>query len=294
MKQKVGFIGLGLMGGPMAANVARAGFPLTVYNRSSEKAAPHEALGARVAASPREVARSSDVIITMLSDAGAVETVLLGDDGILAAARPGMVLIDMSTVAPDQSRHIASLVEAHGMKMLDAPVLGSTGPARDGTLQIVVGGDEAVFEAQRELLSAMGKDLYYMGPQGSGTTAKLCLNLLVAAQVTSLSEAMALAAKGGLNLEQLGGIISTSNLASNLIQRKVPGIVAGNFQAAFPLKHMHKDLGLIVRTGDALGVSLPATGVMHQLFTAARAGGHAEEDFSAIYRLLAGMAGLSV
>jgi 3-hydroxyisobutyrate dehydrogenase-like beta-hydroxyacid dehydrogenase len=104
---------------------------------------------------------------------------------------------------------------------------------------------------------------------------------------------MALAAKGGLNLEQLGGIISTSNLASNLIQRKVPGIVAGNFQAAFPLKHMHKDLGLIVRTGNALGVSLPATGVMHQLFTAARAAGHAEEDFSAIYRLLAGMAGLN-
>jgi 3-hydroxyisobutyrate dehydrogenase-like beta-hydroxyacid dehydrogenase len=291
--KSVGFIGLGLMGGPMAANLARAGYPLTVYNRSAAKAEPLQALGARVASSPKEVAEASEVVITMLSDAAAVEAVLHGEGGLLAGARQGLTLIDMSTVAPSQSRRIAAELEKCGFKMLDAPVMGSTGPAQAGTLEILVGGEEEVFKAQHDLFEVMGQSAYHLGPQGSGAQAKLSMNLLVAAQVESLSEALVMAVKAGLDLQQVGQIISASNIASNLIKRKVDTIVSGDFQPAFPLKHLHKDLGLMVNTGVEVGVTLPATGVIHQLYNAAMARGHADEDFAAIYRLLAEMAGSS-
>lgn len=291
--QKVGFIGLGLMGGPMAANVARAGYPLTVYNRTLAKVEPLKELGAQVAGSPKGVAEASDVVITMLSDAAAVEAVLHGDSGVLAGARQGIVLIDMSTVAPDQSRRIAANLETYGLKMLDVPVMGSTGPAKAGTLGLLVGGDKTVFEAHRDLLSVMGKDIFYLGPQGSGAIVKLSLNLLVAAQLVSLSEAMVLAAKGGMDLAQVSQVIASSGMVSNLIERKLGNIVGNDYQPAFPLKHMHKDLGLMVHTAATLGVALPATGVVHQLYTAARERGHAEEDSAAVYCLLAEMAGLS-
>jgi 3-hydroxyisobutyrate dehydrogenase-like beta-hydroxyacid dehydrogenase len=290
--QKVGFIGLGLMGGPMAANVVRAGFPLTVYNRTADKAEPLKKLGAAVAASPKEVAQNSETIITMLSDATAVETVLKGDDGVLAGAAAGLVLIDMSTVAPDQSQAIGAMLAEHDIKMLDAPVGGSTGPATEGTLSIVVGGDEAVFEAQKELLGVMGKDVFYLGPQGSGATMKMAFNLIVAAQMMSLAEAMLLAIKGGVSARVAGEILAGRNFSSGLIRRKVQNIVNADYTPAFPLKHMQKDLGLMVRTGDRLGVTLPATSATHQIFTAAKTRGHEDEDFAAVFSLLAEMAGL--
>jgi 3-hydroxyisobutyrate dehydrogenase-like beta-hydroxyacid dehydrogenase len=289
--QKVGFIGLGLMGGPMAANVARAGYPLTVYNRTPDKAEPLRELGAAVAVSPFEVARHSEVIVTMLADGRAVEAVLLGEDGVLAGAQAGTVVIDMSTIAPDETRCLAALLDERGLKMLDAPVYGSVGPARDGTLGIMVGGEQAVFEAQRDLLSVMGKALFYMGPSGSGTMVKLCINLMVAAEMMALAEAMMLAASGGLDLAQVGQVITSSAISSKMIENKVGNITHASFAAAFPLKHMHKDLGLMVQTAAALGAPLPVTGLTHQLYTAARETGHAEEDFSAIYRLLSGLAG---
>lgn len=290
--KRIGFIGLGLMGGPMAANFARAGYPLTVYNRSPEKCEPLKALGATVAASPAEVAQASDVVITMLSDAQAVEGVIFGADGVLAGARPGMVLIDMSTIAPEQSRSIAARLSAHGIAMLDAPVIGSTGPAAAGTLGIMVGGDEQVFQANRDVLSVMGKDLYYMGPQGSGAQMKLSMNLMVAAQLASLCEAMVMAAKAGLDLQLAGKIISDSGIASNLIIRKVAAINNADYTPAFPLKHLHKDLGLIIRTGDAVGAPLPVTSVIHQLYIAAKEQGHGEEDSAVLFTFLADIAGL--
>ena len=292
--KKVGFIGLGLMGGPMAANVARAGYPLTVYNRTPEKAVPLHQLGARVANNPKEVVEASDVVITMLTDARAVEAVLSGESGMLAGARSGKVLIDMSTVAPQDSRRIAQQVNVRGIQMLDAPVIGSTGPAASGTLGIMVGGEKGVFEAQRDLLGTMGKDLYYMGPQGCGAQMKLCMNLLVAAQLVSLAEALVMATKAGLDKGQAGQIIASSVLASNLIIRKVPNIVNNDYAPAFSLKHMQKDMGLILRTADDVGVALPASSVIHQLFTAAKVSGYAEEDSSAIFCLLAEMAGIEL
>jgi 3-hydroxyisobutyrate dehydrogenase len=292
MAKRVGFIGLGLMGGPMAANVVRAGFPLTVYNRDAAKAEPLRALGARVAAGPAQVAASSDVLITMLSDVNALRQVAKGPQGFLATAAPGKVWIDMSTVAPAHSREMAVAANAAGWQLLDAPVAGSTGPAKEGKLGIMVGGEREVFEAQRDVLSTMGSHLYYLGPQGCGTLAKLCVNLLVAAQMSSLAEAMVLAAKGGLDLAPLGEVIRDSAVASALVDRKIGNILEGRYPAAFPLKHMHKDVGLMIDQAHLSGTALPLTGSVHQLFTAARARGLGEEDLSAVFKLLAEMSGL--
>ncbi len=290
--KKIGFIGLGLMGGPMAANFARAGYPLTVYNRSPEKCEPLRVLGARVAASPAEVAQASEVVITMLSDARAVESVIFGTDGVLAGAQAGMVLIDMSTISPDESRRIAARLADHGIAMLDAPVMGSTGPAAAGQLGIMVGGDEQVFLANRDVLSVMGKDLYYMGPHGSGAQMKLSMNLMVAAQLASLCEALVMAAKAGLDLKLAGRIISDSGIASNLIIRKVNAINNADYAPAFHLKHLLKDLGLIIRTGEAVGAPLPVTSVIHQLYISAKEQGHGDEDSIALFTLMTEMAGL--
>jgi 3-hydroxyisobutyrate dehydrogenase-like beta-hydroxyacid dehydrogenase len=292
-KNRVGFIGLGLMGAPMAANIARAGYPLTVYNRSADKAHGLSPLGAKVAETPLQIAAQSDVVITMLSDAPAVEQVLRGEEGLLAGGRDGELLIDMSTVSPEQSRSIAIEIESQGWRKLEAPVFGSTGPARDGTLGIMVGGDETLFQEQHELLSVMGQDIFYMGPMGAGTLTKLAFNLMVAAQVASLAEAMALATKGGVDPRQFGDVLVKTAVASALVKRKLGNLVEGDFSAAFPLKHMHKDLGLMIDTGHSIGAPLPATGAIHELFTAATARGRGDQDAIAIYCLLAELAGLT-
>lgn len=288
---KVGFIGLGLMGAPMAANVARSGHGLTVYNRTAGKARALAELGANVVATPREVAQASEVVITMLTDADGVLEVLDGPEGLLVGGRPGSVLIDMSTISPEQAKSNAGRIAAHGWSMLDAPVFGSTGPAKEGTLGIMVGGERQLFERHKDLLGCMGKHLFYMGPQGAGATTKLAFNLLVGAQLASLAESMALAAKGGIDLKSMGDVILASGVVSNLLQRKVGNITAGDFTAAFPLKHMNKDLGLMIETGHASGVPLPVTAAVHQLFSATQSSGHGDEDAIAIYCLLAELSG---
>ena len=290
--KRVGFVGLGLMGGPMAANVVHGGFPLTAFNRSSAKAEPLRALGAKLAATPRDVAAASDVVICMLTDAAAVHNVLTGEYGLLAGCRKGMTLIDMSTVAPEQSRDTAAGIAGYGWEMLDAPVFGSTGPAREGKLGIMVGGEAALFEEHRDLLATMGTIILHLGPQGSGALAKLCFNLMVAAQVGSLAEAMTLAAKGGVSLEAMGTIIKSSPIVSNLIERKIGNIVAGDYAPAFPLKHLHKDLGLMTDTAREIGAQLPVTEALYALCSEAMARGLGDLDSAALYRQLASMAGL--
>jgi 3-hydroxyisobutyrate dehydrogenase-like beta-hydroxyacid dehydrogenase len=292
VKGQVGFIGLGLMGTPMAANVARAGYALTVYNRTRDKADALVSQGAAWADSPRHVADASPIVITMLADADAVQHVLAGPQGLLEGGGPGSVLIDMSTVSPEESRAMAAQAAESGWAMLDAPVFGSTGPAREGTLGIMVGGDHPVYERQKELLGTMGSHLYFLGPQGAGASAKLAFNLLVGAQVASLAEAMALAAKSGIELSMMREIILASGVVSNLIQRKADNIVQGDFAPAFSLKHMSKDLGLMMDTAHDKQVSLPVTAAIHQLFVAAQASGYGDEDASAVYRLLAALAGM--
>ena len=290
--KRVGFVGLGLMGGPMAANVARAGYPLTAFNRSSAKGEALRILGAKLAVTPRDVAAASDVVICMLTDAAAVYDVLSGEYGLLAGGRKGMTLIDMSTVAPEESRETAAGIAGHGWAMLDAPVFGSTGPAKEGKLGIMVGGEADLFNEQRDLLATMGSFILHVGPQGSGALAKLCFNLMVAAQIGSLAEAMTLAAKGGIPLEAMGTIIKSSGIVSNLIERKIGNIVAGDYAPAFPLKHLHKDLGLMTDTARQVGARLPATEAYYELFTQAKAAGLGEQDAVALYRQLAALAGV--
>jgi 3-hydroxyisobutyrate dehydrogenase-like beta-hydroxyacid dehydrogenase len=276
----------------MAANIARAGHPLTVFNRTAEKAKPLRELGAGVADSPAAVASSSEIVITMLSDAAAVERLLFGEEGVVSAQPGGLVVIDMSTIAPDQSQRHAQQLASASIQMVDAPVYGSTGPAEQGTLGIMAGGDQDLVKELKPLLTTMGS-VFYLGPSGSGALAKMCFNLMVAGQMVSLAEAMALGNAGGLDLKTLGAIISGSGISSNFIERKIANIVADSFDPAFPLKHMQKDLGLMVRTSDKLGVSLPATGLLQQLFTAARERGLADHDLAAIYRLLNDRTGLA-
>jgi 3-hydroxyisobutyrate dehydrogenase-like beta-hydroxyacid dehydrogenase len=290
--KNVGFIGLGLMGAPMAANIARAGFPLTVYNRSPEKAAPLRDLGARVAESPRQVAAQSEVVITMLADAPAVEQTLHGEEGLLAGGQPGTVLIDMSTISPEQSQSMAIEIEAHGWRKLEAPVYGSTGPAKEGTLGIMVGGDPTLFEAQRDVLQTMGKSIFYMGRMGAGAVTKLAFNLMAAAQINSLAEAMALAQAGGVDLGKAGEVILATAVSSDLIKRKIANITGDNYAPAFPLRHLHKDLGLMLETGHSLGVPLPATGAIHETYTAARSRGYGDMDAIAVFCLLAELSGV--
>ncbi|HEX9795945.1 MAG TPA: NAD(P)-dependent oxidoreductase [Anaerolineales bacterium] len=282
---KVGFIGLGLMGAPMAANIARAGYPLTVYNRSADKAKPLLALGASLADTPAALAAASNVVISMLADAAAVHQVAFGAGGLTSI--PGGCLTDMSTIAPDQSQEHARRLAEHGWSMIDAPVIGSTGPAEAGTLGILSGGELDLVEQHRDLLETLGA-LHYLGAQGAGALAKMCFNLMVAAQVGSLAEAMFLGAAGGLDIGQLADIISGSGIASSLIQRKAANMVAGDFPPAFPLNHMQKDLGLMIRTSDRLGAFLPGTASYHQLYSAARGKGMGDLDFSAVYRFLVG------
>jgi 3-hydroxyisobutyrate dehydrogenase-like beta-hydroxyacid dehydrogenase len=202
-----------------------------------------------------------------------------------------MVLIDMSTVSPQQSRSMAIEIGAHGWDKLEAPVYGSTGPAADGTLGIMIGGDTALFEEHRPLLEVMGKRLFPMGRMGTAAVTKLAFNLLVAAQFQSLAEAMTLASSGGVSPEHAGEVFAATAVASDLIRRKIGLVVRDEYPPAFPLKHLHKDLGLMLETGHALGVPLPATGAIHETYTAARSRGLGELDSMAVFCLLAELAG---
>jgi 3-hydroxyisobutyrate dehydrogenase-like beta-hydroxyacid dehydrogenase len=291
-KKRVGFIGLGLMGRPMSTNLGKAGYPLTVFDSLPEKMAPLKDIGASVAGSSREVAQSSDVVITMLNDAPAVDRALSGPEGLLAGARKGLVWVDMSTIGPQEARAFAARAEAVGIHKLEAPVFGSTGNAADGSLGLMVGGEQDVFESHKDVLGVLGKHLFYLGSHGSGATAKLACNLMVAAQVFSMAEAMTLAAKGGIPLSRMGEIIAASGFVSGLIQRKIPNMVTGDYAPAFSVKNVHKDLELMVRTAHEQRMALPMAGMMHQMYCAAMASGMADQDFAAIFRVVGGLAGM--
>jgi len=292
-KKRIGFVGLGLMGRPMSTNLAKAGYPLTVFDALPEKMSPLTELGATAAASAREVAQKSDAVITMLNDAPAIEKAVAGPEGLLAGAHPGLVWVDMSTIGPDQARDFAARAEAKGIQKLEAPVFGSTGNAADGSLGLMVGGETSVFGAHKDVLGVLGKHLFYLGPAGSGATAKLACNLMVAAQVFSMAEAMVLAAKGGIPLAQMGEIIAASGFVSGLITRKIPNMVSGDYRPAFSVKNVHKDLELMVHTAHQQGSALPMVALMHQMYSAAMSAGLGDQDFAAIFRVVGGLAGLN-
>ncbi|OLB99622.1 MAG: 2-hydroxy-3-oxopropionate reductase [Candidatus Rokubacteria bacterium 13_1_40CM_68_15] len=293
MAQTIGFIGLGIMGRPMAKNLIKAGYPLVVHNRSRAAVDDLVGAGAKSATSPREVARQCDVLITMLPNSPDVELVALGKDGVIESARPGLILVDMSTISPIVSQKIGKALEAKGVKMLDAPVSGGEKGAIEGTLSIMAGGDKAVFDTVLPIFQAMGKTITYLGPLGFGGFTKLANQIIVAVNLTALAEALTLAKKAGLDRELTLKALAGGLAGSKCLDQKAPNYIANSYKPGFKIDLHFKDLGLIMESAHALGVPVPATAVVQELFNALRVKGRGGLDHSAVITLLEDLAGVS-
>ena len=293
MTQTIGFIGLGIMGRPMARNLIKAGYPLVVHNRSRAAVDELVGAGAKSATSPREVARQCDVLITMLPNSPDVERVALGKDGIIEGARPGLLFIDMSTISPLVSQKIGKTLEAKGVKMLDAPVSGGEKGAIDGALSIMAGGDKAVFDTVLPIFQAMGKTITYLGPLGFGGFTKLANQIIVAVNLTALAEALTLAKKAGLDRELTLKALAGGLAGSKCLDQKAPNYIANSYKPGFKIDLHFKDLGLIMESARALGVPVPATATVQELFNALRVKGRGGLDHSAVITLLEDLAGVS-
>ncbi|NVN90729.1 MAG: NAD(P)-dependent oxidoreductase [Desulfuromonadales bacterium] len=284
---KIGFIGLGIMGSAMAENLLKAGFKVTVWNRSSEKCAPLIAKGAEAAASPRAVAELSDIVIAMMANSAAVQSVRDGADGIISGLKPGRGYVDMSTVDAETSKESAALAHEKGATFLEAPVAGSRKPAEDATLTIMAAGDRELYESSLPALEKMGKKILFLGETGNASRMKLANNLVMGGMLTALCEGMALAAGSGLDTAQFLEVLDSGAVSNPMFRLKGPQIAANNeFPAAFPLKHMQKDLRLALRLAEELGQPLFATATINELFKSALAEGLGDSDFAAIIRTI--------
>jgi 2-hydroxy-3-oxopropionate reductase len=284
MKPTVGFIGLGLMGKPMAQNVLRAGFPLVVWNRTRVKAEDLVRAGAKLAASPRETAAQADVLITIVSDPPALEDVLWGAHGALDGLRAGSLLIDSSTVSPEMARRLAGGCANRHVDFLDAPVTGGTWGAEKGELVFMIGGKPEVLERARPVLEAMGKRFFLLGPNGAGQTIKLGMNLLLALEVNAFAEALALVTAAGVPAERLVEVMQSSMGRSPLLDVKAPLMLKGEFPASFPLRLMHKDMRLALELAHEYGVTLPAGAAAYTTYSAVKDTSTDDPDFSAVAR----------
>jgi 2-hydroxy-3-oxopropionate reductase len=293
MAQVIGFIGLGIMGRPMAKNLLKAGYPLVVHSRSRGPVDEIARAGAKVGSSPRDVAAQSDVLITMLPNSPDVELVALGRDGIVEGARPGLLFVDMSTISPIVSKKVGEALAAKSVKMLDAPVSGGERGAIDGALSIMVGGDKAVFDAVLPIFQAMGKTITHLGPLGFGGFTKLANQIIVAVNLTALAEALTLARKAGLDRDLTLTALAGGLAGSKCLDQKKPNYLADAYNPGFKIDLHFKDLGLIMESARALGVPLPTTAVVQELFSALRVKGRGGLDHSGVITLLEDIAGLS-
>ncbi|MBB6690555.1 NAD(P)-dependent oxidoreductase [Cohnella xylanilytica] len=281
----IGFIGLGTMGSPMAANLLRKGFAVAVYNRTPGKAAELLKLGASAASSPLEAAAQADVVVTIISNDSAVEEVYYNEQGILAGLKPGRTIIDSSTISPALAKRLAADVAARGGSFLDAPVTGSKDGAIAGTLLFMVGGSKETVEANRDVFLAMGREIVHMGENGSGATAKLGHNAIVGINAAALIEGMAIAAKGGLDMPSFLRVVQGGGAASKQADLKGSKILAGDYSVQFSLALMLKDLKLGSVLSDGLGVPTPMLEAAKSLFQAGQAKGYGEEDLAALARV---------
>jgi len=283
VKPTVGFIGLGLMGRPMALNLLKAGFPVLAWNRTRSKAAELAAAGAKPAASPREAAAAADVLITILSDPPALESVLWGG-GALEALRRGSVLIDSSTVSPALARRAASACRDRGVEFLDAPVTGGTWGAEKGELVFMVGGEATTLARVEPVLGAMGKKWFHLGPAGAGQTVKLAMNLLLALEVQAFAEALALVTGGGVSAENLVSVMQASMGRAPVLDVKAPLILKQDYKPSFPLRLMHKDINLAMDLAHQLGVKLPAGTAAREVYGAVMSAAKEDVDYAAVAR----------
>jgi len=282
--QKIGLIGLGLMGRPMGMNLLKAGHSLTVWNRTPARADELVAAGAVLAKTPREVAAASDVLLSIVSDPPALESVLWGKDGALDGLKAGSIYIDSSTVSPVLVKKVAAACKERGVRFLDAPVTGGDWGAREGNLVFMIGGEAETLQAVEPVLGVMGKKWFHLGPNGAGQTIKLAMNALLALQVGAMAEAIALVTRAGLSGEQLVEVMQSSMARSGLLDLKAPLMLKGDYKPSFPLRLMHKDLGLALDLANQLGVALPTTAAAREVYNYVKGEAKEDMDYSAVMR----------
>ena len=290
--ERIGFIGLGIMGKPMARNLLKAGYPLVVYNRSRPAMDALVADGAVLADSPKAVAQQSEVVISCVSDSPDVEAIALSSNGIIEGAKPGLLYIDMSTIAPATARKVYTALKEKGVDALDAPVSGGDIGAQQGTLSIMVGGDESAFQRSLPLLQAMGKNIIYIGAAGAGQVTKACNQIVVALTVQAVAEALTLAKRSGVDVARVRDALMGGFAQSRVLEVHGQRILDGAFQPGFKLNLHRKDMNIVLQTGREAGVPLLGSAQVTMLMDALIAQGKGELDNSALatlYELLAGI-----
>jgi 3-hydroxyisobutyrate dehydrogenase len=285
-KKAIGFIGVGTMGKPMALNLIKAGYPLMAYDLTPKPLEELKAKGARVGESIKEVAGQSDIIITMLPKSKDVEEVMLGDEGIIGGVKSSSILIDMSTIDASVSRNIAQVFLAKNIKMLDAPVSGGYLRAEAGTLSIMVGGDEKIYQECLELFKAMGKNIFYCGPNGNGEVVKIANNLLGAIQAAASAEVLSMGVKAGVDFKVLTDVIGASSGTNDFIRFAGPAkAFKGDFEPGFTVDLMDKDLGLAMTLSREQGVPVLMGALTHQMYLYMKSSGLGKKDFSVVTKL---------
>src|SRR5215211_2228080 len=287
MPERIGFVGLGIMGRPMARNLMQAGHELVLYNRTRQKAEElAKESGAGVAESPKEVAESSDIIITMLPGPPQVEEVMAGEEGALEGAEEGSLIVDMSTSSPVLARKLARIARERGVGMLDAPVSGGDVGAIEGTLSIMVGGEEEDFERAKPIFEVMGKTVTHVGPSGSGQVVKAANQVVVALTIEAVSEALVLGSKGGVSAEKVLDVLSGGLAGNKVMEVKREKFLEHDFEPGGKVEFHHKDLGIALAAGREYGVVLPVTALVDQMFEALMTKGRSGWDHSALLTLI--------
>ena len=286
MAETIGFIGLGVMGAPMSRNLLEAGHSLVVLDVHAEPMEAAAAAGAETASSPREVAERSDIVITMLPDSPAVEQVMFGDEGVLAGASGGDLVVDMSTILPTVSIAVAEAGDEGGVNTLDAPVSGGDVGAQQGALSIMVGGEPADFERAGPLFEVLGKTIVHVGGHGAGQVVKACNQVVVAVSIAAVSEALVLGSKAGVEPERILDVLGGGLAANKVMEMRRKNFLEHDFTPGFRIDLHHKDLNIALESGDAYGVPLPVTGLVQQYFNALRVKGHGGDDHSGLLQLV--------
>lgn len=286
---RIAFLGLGIMGRPMASNLVKAGHEVTVWNRTAK-----EVEGARAAASPSEAASGAEVVWTCVSDTNAVESVLFGPQGVMEALSEGQVLVDSSTISPTATRKFAERVQTKGAQYVDAPVTGSKVGAENGTLIFIVGGEESAIEKLKPLFAATGKKFFRMGETGKGQAAKLVMNLQIAMIYEGFAEALTLATKLGVDAQTLIPLIESSMVKSGVVEYKAPFVLKRDFSPNFPLRLMRKDIILALEAAREARVKLPGLEMVEEIYDMATEDGHENLDYAATLTLLEKWAGVEV
>lgn len=293
---KLGFLGLGIMGYPMARNLARAGHTVAVWSHTADKAKKlaKEEKGATACATPKKVAEKADCIFLCVGDGKMSEACILGPNGLAEGSKKGTVIVDTSTVSPSASVEMTNVLKKKGIDFLGAPCTGSKPGAESGNLTFMIGGVKKVFEANRPSFEAMGKRLYYCGGPGMGLHAKLTQNLILSNLLQAFNEGLVLSTKAGVDPELMLDILDNSAAKSGLIAFKAPYVFKRDFTTNFSVKWMHKDIGLMLESAQELAVPLPLTSLTRQMFQAAIAQGHGEEDICSTVKVLESIAGVEV